>query len=190
MGKREVGELSIFDLVVFFVISELLSISIENVNENPLKSIVPIAVMVILQKLTAYLVLKNKKARDFIDGREVFIIKDGIINQKVMRENRYNIDDLLLQLRQKDIDTPSKVRFAVLESDGSLSVIANDPCNVIYPNPVIKDGEIEQKALEDMNKTKAWLLSELKALGYKNTEDIFLCIVEKNGLYIVPKQLS
>lgn len=190
MGKREVGELSVFDLVVFFVISELLSISIATPEENPLQTISAIAVLVFLQKILAIIVLKSKKMRNLIDGQEVYIIKDGVIDQEAMRKNRYNIDDLMMQLRQKDIDTPSKVKYAVLETDGSLSVIEKEKNAVPFPSPVIRDGEIDEEVLNSLNITKEWLINELSKYGHKDYQKIFLCLVEDNGLFIVPKKMS
>lgn len=190
MGKREVGELSVFDLVVFFVISELLSISIATPEENPLQTISAIAVLVFLQKILAIIVLKSKKMRNLIDGQEVYIIKDGVIDQEAMRKNRYNIDDLMMQLRQKDIDTPSKVKYAVLETDGSLSVIEKEKNAVPFPSPVIQDGEIDEEVLNSLNITKEWLINELSKYGHKDYQKIFLCLVEDNGLFIVPKKMS
>lgn len=190
MGKREVGELSVFDLVVFFVISELLSISIATPEENPLQTISAIAVLVFLQKILAIIVLKSKKMRNLIDGQEVYIIKDGVIDQEAMRKNRYNIDDLMMQLRQKDIDTPSKVKYAVLETDGSLSVIEKEKNAVPFPSPVIRDGEIDEEVLNSLNITKEWLINELSKYGHNDYQKIFLCLVEDNGLFIVPKKMS
>ena len=77
MGKREVGELGIFDVIVFFIISELFSISISYPDSNVLKSIIPIIVIVGLQILTSKLCLKSPKFRDFIDGKPSLVIKDG-----------------------------------------------------------------------------------------------------------------
>ena len=173
MGKREVGELSVFDLVVFFVISELLSISIATPEENPLQTISAIAVLVFLQKILAIIVLKSKKMRNLIDGQEVYIIKDGVIDQEAMRKNRYNIDDLMMQLRQKDIDTPSKVKYAVLETDGSLSVIEKEKNAVPFPSPVIQDGEIDEEVLNSLNITKEWLINELSKYGHKDYQKSF-----------------
>lgn len=190
MGKREIGELSLFDLVVFFVISELLSISIAESEENPLKTIVAIAILVILQKIIAYLVLKNKKIRTMFDGEEVVIIDNGIIKQEEMRKNRYNIDDLMLQLRQKDIDSPSKVKFAILETDGSLSVIKKSTEALPNPQPIIKDGEIEDKVLTSLGKSREWLIYELSKLGYDDYTQIFLCLLENSGLFVVSKKSS
>ena len=96
MGKREVGELSIFDIVVFFLISELFSLAIDN-DTKLINVLFPIALIVILQLLTSFLALKSEKFRDLIDGKPVVLIKNGVINQKELRKQRYNIDDLFLQ---------------------------------------------------------------------------------------------
>ncbi|MEE0829969.1 MAG: DUF421 domain-containing protein, partial [Longicatena sp.] len=84
MGKREIGELSIFDIVIYLVMSELLAISISNPKESVLHSLVPIIVLSFLQIIISYIILKSKKVRDLIDGKDVLIIENGILRQDRM----------------------------------------------------------------------------------------------------------
>ncbi len=114
MGKREVGQLGTFDLVVFILIAELVAISIEN-KENFFFNLVPVIILVILQILISRISLKNIKFRRFIDGKPVIIIKKGVVNFKNMVDQRYTLDDLLLQLREKDIRSIDEVDYAILE---------------------------------------------------------------------------
>lgn len=102
MGKREVGELSIMDLIVSIFIAELAAISIDNYKENIFISIVPILALVIIQIVLSRISLKSSKVRSLIDGDPSVIIERGKVNFREMLKQRYNLDDLLVQLRNRD----------------------------------------------------------------------------------------
>lgn len=185
MGKREVGELGIFDIIVFFIISELFSISISNPKISVFMSIVPIIVIVLLQILTSKLCLKSTKFRELIDGKPSLIIVNGKIDLVELKKQRYNIDDLLLQLRDKNIDSPSVIKYAILESNGKLSVFKEDDMLTLYPLPIIKNGIIDEKILQILNINRNKLIKKLYSLGYDDISKIELCIIEKNRFYIL-----
>ena len=102
-GEREVGELSVFDIVIYLVMSELLAISITDTHESILKSLVPIFTLAFLQIVISWVLLKSKKTRDIFDGKNAILIHNGHINQSIMKRERYNIDDLMSQIRSKDL---------------------------------------------------------------------------------------
>lgn len=185
MGKREVGELGIFDIIVFFIISELFSISISNPKISVFMSIVPIIVIVLLQILTSKLCLKSTKFRELIDGKPSLIIVNGKIDLVELKKQRYNIDDLLLQLRDKNIDSPSVIKYAILESNGKLSVFKEEDMLTLYPLPIIKNGIIDEKILQILNINRNKLIKKLYSLGYDDISKIELCIIEKNRFYIL-----
>ena len=185
MGKREVGELGIFDIIVFFIISELFSISISNPKISVFMSIVPIIVIVLLQILTSKLCLKSTKFRELIDGKPSLIIVNGKIDLVELKKQRYNIDDLLLQLRDKNIDSPSAIKYAILESNGKLSVFKEEDMLTLYPLPIIKNGIIDEKILQILNINRNKLIKKLYSLGYDDISKIELCIIEKNRFYIL-----
>lgn len=190
MGKREVGELSIFDIVIYLVMSELLALSISEPEESILKSLIPIATLAILQIIVSWILLKSKKSRDLIDGTCAIIIHNGHINQDIMRKERYNVDDLLTQLRDKCIASPDEVAFAILESGGSLSVIEKSKCKVKHPCPLISDGIINQGTLQDLDLDEVWLQEALLKEGVMSHEDVFLCLLQVNGLFVIKKELD
>lgn len=189
MGKREVGELSIFDIVIYLVMSELLAISISEPNENIMKSLISITTLAILQIVVSWILLKSKTSRDLFDGKCAVLIHNGHINQKVMRKERYNIDDLLSQLHERGIATPDEVEFAILESNGTLSVLEKSKCKVKHPSPLISDGVMNKHALKDLNLSESWLKEALQKEGIDNFKDVFLCMIQKNGLYVIKKEL-
>ena len=120
MGKREVGELSIIDLIISILIAELTAISIENTNVSLVYTILPLISLVILEMIISFIGIKSRKFRAFFDGKPSLIVVNGKINYKEMVKQRYSIDDLLLSLRQKEIDNILDVSYAFLEHNGKL----------------------------------------------------------------------
>ncbi|KKC47261.1 membrane protein [Paenibacillus sp. D9] len=126
MGKREIGKMSVFDLVISFMIAEIAVLVIEDTKRPVIEGIVPMAVLMIIQVLIAYIGLKNRKLRLLFDGKPSVIIADGKLNQKEMKKQRYNLDDLMLQLRENQVARVADVEFAILETSGKLSVIPKE----------------------------------------------------------------
>lgn len=184
MGKREVGQLGTFDLVVFILIAELVAISIENKN-NFFLNLIPVLILVILQVVISKLSLKSVKFRKFIDGTPTIIIKKGIIDFKNMVEQRYSLDDLLLQLREKDVSDIREVDYAILEINGKLSVFKKKDNNRnTFPLPIIIDGKVDFDNLYSIKKSNSWLLNTLINKNIK-VEDVFYSFYQNNELYII-----
>ena len=122
MGKREIGQLSIQDLVVSILIAELVAISIENYKDSMMLTIVPILLLLFLEIAAGYLSLKFNKLRNIVDGKPSLIINRGIINYKEMIKQRYTLDDLMMELRNNNIKNLNDVEYAVLENNGKLNI--------------------------------------------------------------------
>ena len=186
MGKREVGQLGTFDLVVFILIAELVALALEH-KDGFLINLVPVIILVLLQIIIAKISLKSVKFRNFVDGKPVIIIKKGIVNFKNMVEQRYTLDDLLLQLREKDVRSLDEVDYAILETNGKLSVFKKDDKDKkTYPLPIILDGKVEFENLYAIGKTKTWLLNTLIEKNISAT-DVFYAFTKNNELYIIRK---
>lgn len=183
MGKKEVGELSIIDLIVTILIAELAAICIEKVESSIFLSIVPIIVLVLIQISLSYISLKSEKIRNFIDGKPSVIIKNGKINLTLMTKLRYGLDDLLSQLRDKGIRSLDEVEYAVLENSGTLSVFENGKD---YPMPIILDGEIDNQVLKEIKKDEKWLFNMLGKRNLK-LEEIFYGFYKQDKLYIIKR---
>lgn len=192
MGKREIGELSILDLVVYIMIAEMASLSIENTKDPLINTLLPIFVLVIIQISLALLSLKSKKFRDIVDGKPTVIINNGKIDEQAMKAQRYNFDDLLLQLREKDVGNIADVEFAILEPSGKLSIFqknqgsqdGSDQENGSLALPLIIDGEIQEDNLLLIDKTSDWLLKQLKEKGYEEPGEISFCSFQNGEFYI------
>lgn len=185
MGKREIGQLSITDLSISILIAELVAISIENRTDPTILTILPIILLVFLEVFLAYIQLKFNRIRNFMDGKPSLIIKDGKLNVKEMVKQRYSLDDLLLSLRTNQITGLNEVDYAILETNGRLSVFKKDKKG-IYPLPLIIDGIVDSDALLNINKTTVWLN---KVLNNNNlsVKDILYAFYKQNKLYIVRK---
>ena len=183
MGKKEVGKLSIIDLIVSILIAELAAISIEEADRSILTSIIPIVVLVVIQISISFISLKSVKLRKLIDGNPIVIIKDGKLNFKDMTKLRYTIDDLIAQLREQGIKSIEEVNYAVLENNGKLSVFETSKD---YPLPIIVDGNIDYDVLKDMKKDKKWIY---KILDDNNItlDNVFYAFYTKNKTYIIKK---
>ena len=190
MGKREVGELSVFDIVIYLVMSELLAISITEIDESILKSLVPIATLAILQIALSWISLKSKRSRDVIDGKSAILIYNGHINQDIMKKERYNIDDLMTQLHEQSIATPDEVAFAILENNGTLTVLEKNKCKVKHPGCIIADGIINHYVLKDLELDEEWLIRALRKEGVGAVEEVFICLLQKDGLYVIKKEIA
>ena len=194
MGKREIGELSLLDLVVFIMIADIAVIGIENYDKNVLNAILPIAVLFFVQMTFAYASLKVPFLRKAIDGEPTVLIHNGLINQKAMKKLRYNLEDLLMQLRENGVRKISEVEFGIVEASGKLSVYEfteNAAINHPKPAPImtlIQDGRVITNNLTGIGKSEDWLREELKRHGHPDINGVFLCTLEDERLRIFRKE--
>ncbi|MFC0270131.1 DUF421 domain-containing protein [Metabacillus herbersteinensis] len=187
MGKREIGELSILDLVVFIMIAEMAVTAIEDTKDPLIHTVIPMVLLMGTQILLAFLSLKNQNIRKLIDGKPTIIIDRGKIDEHAMRTQRYNFDDLMTQLRDKNIKNVGDVEFAILESSGKLSVVEKEKNQKIQPElqmPLIVDGLIREEGLHHLGKTNFWLRQELRKIGYNDIKKISLCSYGKGIFFI------
>ena len=189
MGKREIGELSILDLVVFVMIAELAVLAIEDTATSIILQLLPMLVLLAVQIFLAYLSLKSVRFRQIVDGKPAIIINKGKIDEGAMRKHRYNFDDLLLQLREKDIRNISDVDFAILEPSGKLSIFTKEE-NLEkddFTQPIIMDGFIQEENLRETGLSKNGLLEKLKEKGYTDINKISFCSYQNGELFIDEK---
>jgi uncharacterized membrane protein YcaP (DUF421 family) len=188
MGKREIGQLGIIDLIVSILIAELVAISIENINDSIWLTVVPLGLLVFLELLLAFVSIKSRMFRTFFGGKPSLIICNGRVNYQEMVKQRYSMDDLLLSLRQKSIKNIEEVEYAFLEPNGKLSIFKYNLFRIHsdYPMPLIVDGELQKKALTHIHKNKYWLDREL---GRKNLtiSEVFYAFYKGNKIYLIKK---
>lgn len=205
MGKREIGKLSIFDLAVFIMIADLAVIFIEDTHVPLVKGIIPIMTLFLGQLTLSYLSLKNTRLRHLVDGQPSILIRNGRIMEEEMARQRYTLDDLMTQLREKNIPNIADVEFAILETSGKLSVIprasvekraeSHDPNEksgfrpFMLPVTLIVDGKVQEDGLNQIGQNRFWLKNQIQQYGYKDFKEVFFASIDHRGrLYIDAKQ--
>lgn len=198
MGKREVGQLSLFDLVVAIMIAELAAIPLSDPSIPITHGIVPISTLVMMEVLLSYITLKSIKARRVIEGTPSIILERGRILEKEMRRLRYNVDDMIAQMREQGVYNIEEVEYAILETNGKLSIILKSSKRPIIPEdlglqpayeglplPLISDGTLLAENLARAEKDKGWLENILTAEHGCSISDILYATLDTSGKLIV-----
>lgn len=201
MGKRQVGELQPSELVVTILISELASIPMQDLSRPVTNGIISILVLVLLELLLSFITLKSDFFRRIFEGKSAIIIKNGVIDQKMMKKLRVSIDDLLEGIRQAGSFSVNEVYIAIMETNGKISVMPKScflPVNKKdlkinardkgFPTVIISDGKLKEDVfLQFTNITKEDALAQLK---HKNlcVEDVFLMTVNEAGEFLIIKK--
>lgn len=188
MGKREIGQLSLFDFLIILIIADVIIIGIENYSKSVLIFLIPLFILVFSQKIIAIIDLKVPKIRKAFDGKEELIIIKGKLNIEAMKKEKYNMSDLYSQLREKSIRSLEEVEYAVLETNGNLSVFTYKENINVFPLPIIVSGEIEEENLKYINKSKKWVTEQIQKQGIKNIKDIYGASFIDNNLKFVKKE--
>lgn len=185
MGKREIGELGVNDLLVSVLFAQFATLAIEKYNEPLIVTLIPSLIIVSLQIIISFLSFKSPKFRILVDSSPSMIIKNGKINFKEMERQRYNLEDLLTGVRDRGIKSLDEIEYAILENNGKLSTFTYDNKKT-YPLPLIVDGNIEYTNLFDINKDEKWLNRVLKQ---ENTElkNVFYAFYKNDKCYIIKK---
>ncbi|WP_033099191.1 MULTISPECIES: DUF421 domain-containing protein [Thermoactinomyces] len=194
MGKREIGKLTIIDLIVSFMIADISAMAIERSHEPLINGMIAIVTLAALQIVLSYLSLKSRKVRQLVDGKPLVLVKNGKILDAEMAKARYNIDDLLLQLREKNIADVSDVEFAILETTGRLSVFPREEKRPVMkedvlpllrpfqmPITLILDGKVQEQGLRQIGKTRFWLKNEIQKQGYRDFKEIYYASINYEG---------
>ena len=188
MGKREIGELSLLDLVVFMMIADIAVLGIEKNEDSLWDALIPIITLSIIQITLAFVSLKWPFLRTAIDGKPSIIIHQGKIDKKAMSKVRYNFNDLLMQLREQNVEKMSDAEFAILEPSGKLSVYIKELNEIDEkPGPIfplIQDGMIQKENLKELGKSENWLIQELAKKGFTDVKQILFCSIEDGELFI------
>lgn len=183
MGKREVGQLSLFDLIIILSMADLMVLGIDGFEDDIFYSLIPMVIVAIIQIVIALVSLKFAKIRNIVDGKSSYIIINGQVDINEMKKQRYNMDDLYTQLRSEGIKSIQEVEIAVLETSGKLSSFKKKE-DIDASLPVIVSGKIDYIILKNLGKNEDWLLMELSKKGYALNEILGACIIN-NKLDIV-----
>lgn len=201
MGKRQLGQLEPSELVVAILISDLAAVPMQDIGIPLLSGVIPILTLLALEIIISELSMHSLRFRAFLCGKPVFIIRDGVINQNAMANNRLTVDELNEYLRESGILDISQVKYAILETDGQLSAFlyprydpltAQDagkkPQELQFPVTVLSDGRVMEENLTAVGKDLPWLRQQLNAQNITQS-DVFLMTATQDGTtYLVKKQ--
>ncbi len=198
MGKRQIGEMQPNELVVTLLISEIAAIPLQDTSQPILNGVVAIFMLVILEILISVISMKSLFMRKIMNGKSAVIIKNGVIDQQMMKSVRMTVLDLVELLRGQDVFDISTVAFAVLEVNGNLSVLlksSEQPATAadlnvkkdkaLLPLPVISDGKIIKESLKAIDTDEGAVRKMLKG---DNVSDIFLMTMDRDGNHSIIKQ--
>lgn len=184
IGKKKIKEFNIFEFLLAILITELMAISIINLNDTFWLALMPIIVLILLQIGITYLSLKNKHIREIFEDKPTIIISNGQVIFEEMLKKRYNIDGLLDQLTKKNYKTIEEVECAILEPNGSLSIFKKiESKQANNPLPLILDGKINYEMLTYLKRDENWLLNNLS----EDLKDIFYAFYQNKNIYIIKK---
>ena len=202
MGKRQIGQLQPFEFVVAIMIADLASVPMQN-RDLPLSTgIIPILTLLVVQVSLAFLNLRSPKMRRVICGSPSILIENGHLRRQELARLRINTDDLLEQLRAKNYANLEDVEYAILETNGQLSVIPKsqrrpvNPADLQLPTQyeglplnLIVDGRIVRESLAVAGLDENWLHVQLNRHGLAGPEDVFLASLDTEGhLYFCRKE--
>lgn len=200
MGKRQISDLQTSELVITILISNIAAIPMQNTQQPLLTGVVPIGILVCCEIFVSYLMLKNTKIRQLICGKPVIIINDGKIQQDSLKYLRLSVEDLFEQLRQLDVFALEDVSFAIMETNGQMSVLKKsekqppDSATLGIPVPkssieavIISDGNICDFSLSLCNLSRDWLKNTLQEKNI-NIQDIFIMTANKSKKFNIIKK--
>lgn len=200
MGKRQISELQTSELVVTLLISDIAAIPMQNTGQPLVSGIVPILVLVSCEIAASFFMVKNSRFRKLIAGKPQVIINNGTVDQEQMKRLRMSTEDLSEQLRQMNVFSIQDVAYAIVETNGKLSVMKKPAKEQVSPSMlgivapdygidavVVSDGELSKFSLELCNLTEDWVMGVLNGQNVR-LEDVFIMTANpKKNFYLVLK---
>lgn len=203
LGKRQLGQMEPSEVVVTMLVADLASFPMEDPDIPLTSGIVPILAVLSMEMLLSLLSVRSLKVRKLLCGKPVILMENGDFLQENMRKNRITIDELLSQLRQKDILDPTTVRYAILETGGNLSVFpypeyepaaARDAGvsveSLTAPITVVSDGRVLSDNLKKAGKNQKWLEKALQKQGATVKQTFLLTVDKENKVLFYKKQIK
>ncbi|HQD76535.1 MAG TPA: DUF421 domain-containing protein [Bacillota bacterium] len=194
MGKKQIGQLQPYELVIVIMLSALAAIPMQDTGISLFTGLFPIITLLLVEVALSYLSLKSERARGIICGTPSVLIENGKIVEQELKRLRYNINDLLEQLRAKNMSNIGDIEFAILETSGQLSVIPKSQKRPVVPadlnietsyeglpTTLVIDGCVLRQNLQKINLSIDWLKSELKKFGVEHFKEVLFASLDSNG---------
>ncbi len=203
MGKRQIGQLEPIELVVTILISELAAVPMQDPGIPIISGmIIPIFTLACLEMLMTGVILKSHRFRALMCGKPSIIVENGQILENQLRKNRFTMDELIEELRLKNITDINQVKYAILETNGQMSTILYpgarqataselgiNPEDGGLPIILVNDGRVLEKNLKLRNVDLEWLAQQVRDNGGGSTKDILLLTLDENKrVYFMAKE--
>jgi uncharacterized membrane protein YcaP (DUF421 family) len=203
LGKRQLGELEPTELTLTLIIADLASVPMQDNGIPLLTGLIPILVLLCLASILSVLSAKSIRFRNLLCGRPSIVISNGMVLEQELRRNRFTVDELLEELRIQGHTDLNTVQYAILESNGQLSVLPRSSQLPVtaeqmeietkergLPIIVISDGHLMSKVLAKQGRSEKWLYRQLASHGLTSPKQVFLMTVDELGnTYCVPKEV-
>ncbi len=188
MGKRQIGELEVEELVSTLVISEVAALPIADPDIPLMNAIIPVLFIVCIEIIISYVKNKSSLLKKYVEGEPIYLVYKGRLLQDVLKENRISVNELLCEMRIQGVSAIDELDYAVLEQNGSISLFKKDDTPLSHS--VIIDGEIDLKMLSALGHDEIWLKKKLSKRGV-TADGVFLMTVNDNDdIYIIRKESS
>jgi len=195
MGKGEIAEMNAFDLVITLLIAEVAAIPMQDNNLPMIYGIASITGLVFIEVLISYITLKSRTISKILSGNPAILISKNKLNYEQLKKERISIEELLEELRIKGYFNLKEVQYAILETDGDLSIVPStsyDPNKTTdfkhLPLPVIIDGKILKDNLNELNKDDKYISKILKSNNIKSVKDVLICIIDENDEVFIQRK--
>ncbi len=197
MGKGEIAEMNCFDLVITLLIAEVASTPMENNDIPMIYGIAALTVtgLVFMQTLISILGIKARLVSRIVSGKPSILINKGKIDYNILKKEKITIDELLEQLRVQGYFNIKYVQYALLETDGGLSVVPTTTYNTTpsreynhLPISLIQDGKIIKNNLKLINEDETWLLNILKSHHIDDLKDVLICVLDEYDKIFIQKK--
>ena len=175
-GKRQIADLQPFDLIITMAIADLASTAIADTDIPLLYSVVPILALYLVQQAVAFLSLRSRRFRTFVCGSPLLLVREGVLQEGIMRQANYTVSDLSDHLRAQQVFDLKSVQYAILETNGSLSVLEKQKADQPQPKlsyMLILDGEFCRTALKHLRIRPKALKELLRRFGVTDIGDVF-----------------
>lgn len=201
MGKRQIGQLEVSELITTLLLSEIATLPIENPDIPVLHAVIPTVTLLTLEVCSATFLCRHPRLRRKIEAPPSMLIRNGVVDQKELIRNRLSVDELFSSLRQQGVGDPTEVQYAILEKNGRMSIILWSRHRPATPEDIsvrventgmmhlmISDGEVIEYNMELLERNQAWLQKILSGCGVEQEKVLYLLCDDQGTTVLVKKE--
>lgn len=201
MGKKQIGEMEPFELVIAIMISELASLPMQDTRISIIRGVIPILTLLFLQTIFAIVQLKSEKFRLLLSGKPNLLINKGKLNLEELKNEKFNLNDLLEELRLQGYYNLSDIEYAILETSGKISVIPKtnlepvtkedmkiQSTQEVLPITLVLDGKVNSENLKMANRNDKWLNNMMKQNNISSAEEILIAMLDSKGKFFYQRK--